>query len=317
METLIIMLKNVLIFVLLAAPGYLLAKKNMIKAADTGILSCLLANVGMPFLIFSSCLSLEFTPALTKSMLIIGALGFFFWLLIFLISPLFVPKYPDKKRRDMVRLCMVFANAGFMGIPLAQAMFGGGAPVAYTVILTIAMNLTMFTLGVYLISGDKKTIRLRSILLTPAFLAFILGIALNLLGVPARIPEIKTYSSYLSGIVTPLSMLVLGIKLSQVPLKRLFASPMIYRTALVRLIIFPVLGMTGILLLRHIPYLAINRDMVVGFFIGIAMPTAALSSAFADQYGGDDECAALSILGTTALCVISIPVLYWLLGYFL
>ena len=317
METLIIMLKNVLIFVLLAAPGYLLAKKKLVKAEDTGILSCLLANLGMPFLIFSSCLSLEFTPELTKSMLVIGLLSFLFWLITFLLSPLFVPKYPDKKRRDMVQFCMVFANTGFMGIPLAQAMFGGGAPVAYTVILTITMNLVMFTMGVYLVSGDKKTIRLKKILLTPAFLAFILGIALNLLHIPARIPEIKTYSNYLSGIVTPLSMLILGIKLSQVPLKRLFASPMIYRTSLVRLVIFPILGMAGILLLRGIPFLAIDRDMLVGFFIGIAMPTASLSSAFADQYGGDDECAALLVLGTTVLCVVSIPVLYWLLGYFL
>ena len=63
MDTLIVMLKNVLIFVLLAVPGYLLVKGKLVTGKDSHLLSKLLTYVGMPALILSSTLKLEFTGA--------------------------------------------------------------------------------------------------------------------------------------------------------------------------------------------------------------------------------------------------------------
>ena len=58
METLQIMLKNVIIFVLLAVPGYLLVKGRLVGGKESGVLSKLLTYVGMPFMILSSSLNL-------------------------------------------------------------------------------------------------------------------------------------------------------------------------------------------------------------------------------------------------------------------
>ena len=55
-----IMLRNVLVFVLLAIPGFLLVKLGFIKAKESGILSKLLTYVGMPFLILASTLNVSF-----------------------------------------------------------------------------------------------------------------------------------------------------------------------------------------------------------------------------------------------------------------
>ena len=56
-DALIIMLRNVIVFVALAIPGYLLIKKNILKKEQSGALSMLLMYVGMPFLIFSSTIN--------------------------------------------------------------------------------------------------------------------------------------------------------------------------------------------------------------------------------------------------------------------
>ena len=56
-DALIIMLKNVIVFVALAIPGYLLVKTKKLKPEQSGGLSMLLMYVGMPFLIFSSTIN--------------------------------------------------------------------------------------------------------------------------------------------------------------------------------------------------------------------------------------------------------------------
>jgi len=314
MDTLLIMLKNVILFVLLAVPGYLLAKRNSLQAQESGTLSKLLTNLGMPFLILSSTLKLEFSGTFTLSLVAVGVIGLAFTFLMFFCSALFTCREKDEKRKGMMRFAMVFANNGFIGIPLTRAVFGeASAVMAYMIVLNIIMNITLFTLGVYLISGDKSAINLKKAFLNPIFLSFLLGIGVNLTGVCKYLPEVQTYTNHLSGIVTPLSMVVLGMKLAQVPMKRLLTSGRMYYVSLVKLVIYPLAGAGIMYLLMKVPFLPLNAEAVIAFFVGFAMPTAGLASALSGQHEGDTENAVLFTLGSTILSIIAIPVLYWAL----
>lgn len=314
MNTLVIMLKNVVIFVLLAVPGYLLVRGRRMSQQESGTLSKLLTNVGMPFLILSSTLKLELSGEFTKSMIIAGVLGVLLMVLMFVASEFAVRGEKDAKRRSMMRFCMVFANNGFIGIPLARAVFGeGSAVMAYLIILNIITNVVMFTLGVYLISGDKNSINVKKAVLNPVLIAFVMGIVLNLVGVNRIVPELQTYATYFSNIVTPLSMIILGIKLAGIEMNRLFSSDRMYYVSAVRLIVFPAVCVAAVWLLQMVPGLGLGADAVIAFFVAFAMPTAGLASAFSDQYNGDSDGAVIFTLGTTVLSVATIPVFYWLL----
>lgn len=314
MDTLFIMLKNVIIFVLLAVPGYLLVKGKLLKAQDSGALSKLLTNVGMPALILSSTLGLELTGEFALTLVIMAALCVAFTFVMFFTTTWLCAGEKNEKTRGMMRFCSVFANSGFIGIPLANAVFPGNtALMAYLIVSNIVMNVMMFSLGVYLISGDKKAINLKKAVLTPVFLAFLVGIVLNLLKVTNVVPELNTFANHLKGIVTPLSMTVLGMKLAEVPMKKLFSSGRMYYVSFLRLVLYPVVGVALTLALRLIPALSINADFILGFFVGFAMPTAGLASAFSDQYNGDTPHAVIFTLGTTIVSILTIPVLYWAL----
>ena len=316
MDTFMIMLKNVLIFVLLAVPGYLLVKGKVLTGKDSGVLSKLLTNIGMPFLILSSTLKLEFSGELTKNIMIAGVLGVVFILVMFFTTAVFCHD-KQAKTRGMMRFCSIFANNGFIGIPLVAAVFGQDSVVmAYMIILNILNNVLMFTLGVYLVSGDKKAMDLKKALLNPVLLAFLIGVVLNLVGVNSFLPELQTYATHFSGIVTPLSMLVLGMKLAGVPMKKLFTSGKMYYVSGLRLVLYPVLAVMVMLLVNLVPALSLGIDGILAFFLAFAMPVAGLASAFADQYGGDGENAVILTLGSTVLSVLTIPVLYWLLRLF-
>ena len=147
--------------------------------------------------------------------------------------------------------------------------------------------------------------------LNPVVIAFVTGILLNILHVGELIPEVVSYSNYFSGLVTPLSMTVLGMKLGGIRLKELFTSAKVYYVSLWKLIIIPVLAMAVFFLVDWIFHCG-----NVGFyamFIAFATPAATLSSAFADQLNGDIEGAAAYTLGSTVLSIATIPLLYWIL----
>ena len=307
------MLKNVMIFILLTVPGYLLVKGKLVTGKDSHLLSKLLTYVGTPGLILINTLDLEITKEVTLSLLITAIAGTAFVLGTFLLSSLLTGEQ-NAKKQGMLRFCMVFANNGFIGIPLAKAVFPDNSELmAYLIVLNIVMNLTIFTLGAYLVSGDKRSMNLKKALLTPVLMAFVVGIVLNLLGVAQKAPIVRTYINYFKEIVTPLAMLVLGIKLAEVPMKKIFTSRRMYWVSTVRLVLFPVLCVALMLALKYVPGLGVNRNMILGFFIAFSMPTASLASAFADQYKGDAENAVICTLGTTILSCATIPVLYWLL----
>lgn len=314
MDTFFVMLKNVILFVLLAVPGFLLVKGKVLSSRESGMLSKLLTYVGVPALILSNTVGLEFTGKLTKGLIVIGMLSVVFYLLMYITSGWLCKGEMERQKRAMTRFCMIFSNSGFIGIPLAVAVFPGNSEIlAYVAVSNVVMNIVMFTLGAYLISGDKSVVRVKTALLSPVLLAFGAGLVLNLLGIAKAVPEIDIFAGHLKGIVTPLSMFVLGMKLADVPMKRLFLSGQMYYVALVRLVVYPVLGMALILLLRQISWLSIDANQVLGFFVGFSMPVAGLSSVFADRYAGDGDSAVIYTLGTTILSVLTISTLYWLL----
>lgn len=309
MDAFLIMLKNVAIFVLLTIPGYLLVKTKTLKASDSGVLSTILTWLGMPFLILSGTLNIDFSGDFIRSLLIVGVGGILFNILMIFLSA-WLTKTDDRKKRGIMRFSMAYTNSGFLGIPLASAVFGSSSVIViYIILLNIISNLFLFSVGVYLISGDKRHIQMKKALLNPVLVAFILGIVLNLSGAVKAVPEILTYSDYFKPIVTPIAMTVLGIKLGTVRFSSLFTRVGMYYTSFIRLVVFPVLAVLLLWLAGLV--IPVDTDMLLGMLIGFACPTAAMATALSEKYDGDTENAVIYTLGTTVLSVITIPLLYW------
>ena len=317
MGALLIMLKNVVLFVTLALPGYLLVKAKVLDPQHSGVLSKLLMYVGMPFLILSGTVNnISFDKALIIKLILTSAVGIVFTFAMFFLSKPITAMEKSEKTRGMMRFCMAFSNNGFLGIPLAVAVFGADSPVmTVLVILNIITNILMYTLGVYLVSGDKSRISLKKAFLNPVLIAFIVGVVLNLMKVNTYIPEISTFSSHFSGLVTPLSMTILGMKMAEIRFVSLFKSPRMYYVCSMKLVAFPCIILALLLAAKHLGAGIVDDSIILGFFIAFAMPTAGLASTFADGFGGDTENAVSMTLGTTVLSIFTIPIIYWVLSY--
>ena len=314
-DAFLIMLRNVLLFVALALPGFLLVKCKLMKQEQSGALSKLLMYVGMPFLILSGTVNnLTFNKETLLSVGLVALIGIAYTFAMFFGSNPLTAMEKEKKVKGMMRFCAVFSNNGFLGIPLAIAVFGQSSPVfTVLIVLNIITNVLMYTLGAYLVSGDRRSISLKKACLNPVLIAFLIGILLNLLDIKSYVPEVVTYAGHFSNIVTPVSMTILGMKLGAVKLRTLFGSWRTYYVSALKLIAFPALIVALLLPFGLIPNSIVTADVILGFFVAFAMPTAGLASTFADSFGGDTVNAVAFTLGTTLLSILTIPALYWLL----
>ena len=312
MDAFLIMLKNVLVFVLLAVPGVIVVKTKMLKSQQSTALSKVLLYVGAPFLVIDKMFDISFDGELLKVVIISAVLGVGFNLFCVFLSRFAVMREKEVKTKGITRFCMVFANNGFLGFPLVSAVFPDRPLVMVAlVIFNIICCVFMYTIGVVFVTGDKRAMSLKKAVFNPILIAFIVGLLLNLIKMDEWLPESTIYAGHLSGLVTPLSMVILGMKLGEVNVKNLFASPKMYYVSAIKLIVEPVLVLSIGYALNV--FFGIGVDVLFALFIAFALPTATTSTALADGYGGDVNNAAIFTLGTTMLSIATIPPLYGLL----
>lgn len=319
MDAFLIMVRNVLLFSALAIPGYILVRCNILKQEHSASLSKILMYVGMPFLVISGTVNnLSINKEFIVRILTVALIGLGVTFAMFFSSRPISAFEEDWKKRGMIRFCSVFSNNGFLGIPLAVAVFGK-ATHTFTVliILNIITNVMMYALGANLVSGGTRSAGIKKAVFNPVLIAFVIGIALNLLNIKSYVPEVVTYSDHFSGIVTPISMTILGMKLASIKFTSLFTSLRAYYVSALKLIVFPTLIVALMFACKALCGNIIDKEVILGFFIAFAMPTAGLSSTFADSFDGDTESAVTFTLGTTILSIATIPLLFALLNCFI
>lgn len=313
MSTTALMLINVIIFVALAIPGFILSKTGIIKDEQSVSFSKLLLYVGIPFLIISKTLEIDFNKEAAEIIVFTALITVVYTFITFFASYPASAMIKDFKTRGAAQFSMIFSNNGFLGIPLVAAVFSDAPLVMVSVvIINILTNVFMYTLGIYLISGDKKNISPKKIFLNPCLIAFIIGMVINLTGLNDSFGYIGEYSKYLTGIVTPLSMTILGIKLGGINISDIFKKAINYYVSLIKLVILPVIVTGALLLIRF--FVSVPEELIYGIFIAYAMPAASMSTTFADAYNGDSESTVSFTLGTTVLSVLTISLLFFALN---
>ena len=316
MDALITMLINVIVFVLLAVPGVVLVKTKILKSEQSGVLSKVLLYVGMPFLILKSTMDVSFDSEFLKLVLVSAAIGVGYTFLCIFLSKPATAMEKNAKTQGMMRFCSVFTNNGFLGIPLAAAVFAG-RPLVMTclIIINIITNAIMYTVGVFLISGDKSNVSVKKAFFNPVLIAFVIGLLINLTGLKTGSPKafgyMISYAGYLGNLVTPLSMLILGMKLGGVKILPMFTSWKTYYVSALKLVVVPAIIVALAFAVRSV--FTFGDDLILGVFVSYALPTAALATTFSDSFGGDVENAVSFTLGTTILSIATIPLVYWLL----
>ena len=295
--------------------GYILQVKGWFGDAFGPNLSRLIMNVALPASIFVSVmkyLTLDKLISLSGGLLytfvafILGYIVAYIAVMVFKVRP---------GRRGTMINTFVNANTIFIGLPLNVALFGDQA-LPYFLIYYITNTISTWTLGVYLMTSDsksgqsKKTSKFDWKKLLPAPLVGFL-VALLCLILRISIPDFATNTlTYVGNIVTPLSLIYIGIVLAKAGLKTIRFDKDTIITLVGRFILAPVIML---LVLKFFSPNMVAPEFRT-FMIQSATPALAVLPILANQGKGDVEFSTNVVTLSTVLFIVVIPILQTLLG---
>lgn len=298
MDAFLSVILEVAVILLLIVSGYFTVKKGMFTKESLGSITSFLLYIVTPCLLVSSFLSAEPGKLDGWTMLLAVVLPALSIVISIAVSYLFFRREPLGRRR-VLRFSTVFCNVGFMGIPLVEGIVGSEG-VLYGSFFIAVFNIFCWTYGYVMMGGGK--VRLKALLLNPGIIGIAIGLPLYLLNVP--VPAlIERPVELLSALNTPLAMIVVGGYIAQVKLRAFVSDLAVYKMAVLRLVVAPLLYLALVWLLRP------DETLLMSTVIQAATPVAANCVLFAVQYDSDAELASKSVAVSTALSVVTIPLL--------
>ena len=210
------------------------------------------------------------------------------------------------KNAPIIKFSCIFSNAAYMGFPLIQAVFGNDGLLYASAFLTI-YNILMWTVGYAMVSrkADFKAV-IKTIVTTPVIISVIIGILIFVLRIP--VPNVIHQAFSTAGSMnTPLSMFITGMMIAGSTFERIFKNKLLIFTIAVRMFLIPALCL-GLFALLGVK--GIVADIVL---LLEACPCAAITSVFAVQFGYDEDIAAGSVVITTVLSIITLPIFAYLI----
>ena len=202
--------------------------------------------------------------------------------------------------RTAAWLSVFFMNNVFVGFPVVEALFGESA-VFCASLTTLPFNLLLFSLGVSRLRAGQGQgrVTLREVF-SPALVGTLAAMVIFLLHIPLPALVGDTIKT-LSGATVPLSMIVIGISLSRVPMGQALRDGKAYVVSLVRLLLCP-------LLVWLVLGLFLEGTTLGVLTVIAACPSGAMVSILSIRYGVDDTFASRVNFLSTILCAVTLPV---------
>ena len=291
--------EQVLVLFLLILVGFLCNKAKLLSKEANKRISDLVVIVVAPCVIVKSFLR-EFNPDMLKLLLLallIAAMSHV--VMIFLCGLLIRDK--DEQRRKVLQFGAMFSNAGFMAIPLQEAILGSDG-VFFGAAYLVMFYIFSWSWGVFLMTGDRSKITLKKVLVTPGVIGVVIGMILFVSSV--KLPNVITTAlGHISNLNTPLPMIVVGYYLAESNLIEALKDKGNYFCMGLRLILFPLLTL-GILYLC-----GIRGAVLMSMVIAISAPVAAMTTMFSEKFGADTILSVQLVSLSTLFSMVTMPII--------
>ena len=302
----VLLLQRIAQLFIFMAVGWVLVKVRLMKPEDSRHLSVLVMYVASPCAIFGSFQVLN-TPERLRGLLLALLSALIIHFLFFIL--LFAFRRP-LKLNSVDQASVFYPNAGSLAIPVISGVLGREY-VLYTCAFVIVQQVLLWSIGRSMISGERS-VSVKKMLLNPNVLAALAGLALFLAGI--RIPSLLNEAvNSLGGLLGPLSMMVAGMLIAGMDLRKCFCSLSVLKTSLLRLLVFPFAAASLLKIGRFADMFADGKMILTVSLLSAAGPSAALVISMTQAYGKDPGRASAIHAVTTVLCIITIPavILYY------
>ena len=311
--------ESVLSIVLIIALGFYLRNKGWFADSFAGNISKLIMNIALSASIFVSVLTYltrDKLMALSDG-LIYGALSIVFG---YLIAWLMVKVLKVRRgRRGVFINTIVNANTIFIGLPLNIALFGE-ASMPYFLVYYVLNTVSTWAFGAFLIANDstepqpahRQKFNWKKLLPAP-LLGFLVALVFLLADIP--VPSfIHSTLDYVGSIVTPLSLLYIGITLADAGLKSIRFDNDTIAALLGKFVLAPLI-MVALIAAGHsiLPLPSLEAKTLI---VQSSVSALAVLPILANEAKGDVRFATNVVTTSTILFMIVVPLVDTLLQMF-
>ena len=328
-------LQSIIPIVLLISLGYFLKGQGMFNPTFSGNLSRFIMSVILPAGVFVSVLHhLHMSDLwnLRYGMLVVMLTYVIAYIVAFIMMKLL--KVPKGRRGIFINM-VVNDNCLFIGLPVQIALFGPEA-LPYFLLYYIGNTISVWLVGVFLIEldplpnpdnglgnkeiqGGRKSNVLNSgkaqkpkfdwkKLLPPPLLGFFTALIFLFFEIPLA-PILHNTLNYLGDMVTPLSLIYIGIVLHDAGLKSMSLNKDSMGGIVGRFVISPIIMFCVIMGLQYGAGIVLEPIAIITFVVQSAGPVIAVLPIVANEAKSDLPFATGLVMISTILFVVVIPII--------
>ncbi|MBQ8162086.1 MAG: AEC family transporter [Clostridia bacterium] len=296
--------QQIIVILLYVVVGYVSGKIRLIQESDRKYLTRLCSTLILPFTILSAS-SQHVDRTTLQSLLMSTVLMFCLFGGTTLLSLIYhkIRKSSMAYRAATTGL-VTYPNCTFLGLPLCTALFGEMA-ILYNAGAMIVFNVLFFTVQYGLFTAENKAKSIGAILknlLTPSIVSTVILILMLFMGLHFPLP-VQTVVSSIGSMISPLSLIIIGVMLSEHPLMDVIREKQGYVITFIRNLLVPALAALALSLLPMDP----SAKLCV--LVYISCPCATLTAIYAIQCGKEAELCARTVLLSTLLFSGTLPLM--------
>ncbi len=303
----LIIVQKIFTMFILTLVGFICTKVGFIDTNTGKRLSVLALKLVTPMLIFHSYQNIEYDVRIIKNLGLSFALCLLAYAVQILLAFLLAPKSKNSDPRyRLERLCLIFSNCGFFGIPLIDSLYGAEGTIYITAFITV-FNILLWVLGVPLLTGKTSLKETVKNAFSPATVATILGFACLILRI--RIPAfLLDPISLIGSMNTPFAMIAAGASIAGTKWISGLKNPRMYYITACKTLLIPA---AAVLVYRLIP---LEGILLIIPILAVACPVAAACPMMSLMYDQDTDYASQLFAVTTILSIFTIPLIYLFAG---
>ena len=292
------------IFIMIGV-GYFLRRRGVVDSQIKSGVNKLLLQVVLPFNILASA-NRAYSAEVSQSLLVTAVFSAVYYLASILGGILIgrAVRLEGSRRKVFVTMT-AFANVGFLGLPLTEALFGGEG-VLIAVIYNLFYNVLFYTFAVNYL-GKEGRVSIWEVLKNPVAVVSLAAVVIYLS--PFRFPEaVAGAFSSIGAAMTPLSMITVGCSLAEVDVLQVVRNKYAYLVSALRLAVYPLAAFAVLRLFQVEGLTAAVCVMLTG------MPSATTNVIASEQYGCAPEFATEAVVQGMIFMIVTLPLLMMLVG---
>lgn len=298
----VILAKKILSLFLIMLMGAALVKSSILKAEDSKSLSVITLYLVMPCVIISS-FQVTYTEEIRDGLILALIAAVLVHIILIVLTEVLGRAF----HWDPVeRASAIYSNAGNLIIPIVTALLGKEWIIYTSAFLSVQLIL-LWSHGKMTLCGEKK-IELKKIATNVNMISIFIGILFFVcrIQLPAVLQDsIDTVGS----MVGPAAMIVTGMLIGNMDLKKLASYKRLWLMVVVRLIAYPLLNIVFLKYSGLTAMVPAGDTILMITLLATITPSASTITQMAQVYGKDADYASAINVATTLLCIVTMPLM--------